>query len=590
MTDDGTPRNHEDGGTSGSVPAQTAASESVHTGAPQGTAAKKGRLGLFIFALVALLIVGGGAAAGVLYAIRGTSDVLIGKVPADSLVYATIYLDPAAGQKINVARLAEKFPALRGESLGTSLDRLMNEALGGTGMSFRDDIEPWMGSQVGIALVADGDEPGLALLVDSEDDAAAMKAMDQLKGPGTQSKQVEYEGTTIWKGGSSSMAMVDGTVVFGDSEYIIERVIDTANGGKSLSSNDAYTDTTLALPKQRLASAFVNGAEVVDMIERQAVAGAAGSVDRQLLGSLGSFEGLGMTLSAESDGISMKFASSIDTSKLPNNPEKVKPHRNAVLEWTPQDSYGLMAGTGLKGTLRGMKDRMEEASPGSSFALDMFGLGAAIDSLQGDYGLVVSPGTDGIPAGAFMMASNNDPAMQDFMDSVSILISRSLGDGLLERTVTSQSGPVPLGDEMLPIKMTTPTWQTEDYEGVSISFLEIPGKGAEVVGFTPAYAVSDGMAMIATSPDEVKALLDTRDGESLAITSDFNSAMAHADEENTGLMFIDTAQIVDAVGAKATTGGMDAETMANLEPVRSVVMTSGGTSARPTATVFVLIP
>jgi len=249
-----------------------------------------------------------------------------------------------------------------------------------------------------------------------------------------------------------------------------------------------------------------------------------------------------------------------------------------------------MAGTGLKGTLRGMKDRMEEASPGSSFALDMFGLGAAIDSLQGDYGLVVSPGTDGIPAGAFMMASNNDPAMQDFMDSVSILISRSLGDGLLERTVTSQSGPVPLGDEMLPIKMTTPTWQTEDYEGVSISFLEIPGKGAEVVGFTPAYAVSDGMAMIATSPDEVKALLDTRDGESLAITSDFNSAMAHADEENTGLMFIDTAQIVDAVGAKATTGGMDAETMANLEPVRSVVMTSGGTSARPTATVFVLIP
>lgn len=597
MTDEGTPQGREDEGTSRPDGADTAISQSVHTGAPQGAARKKSRLGLFLVSLFALLLVGSGAVAGVLYAIRGTSDVLISKVPADSLAYVTVYLDPAAGQKINVARLAQKFPALRGAGLGRSLDELMDATLAGTDMSFGNDIQPWMGSQAALVLVMDGDVPGVALLVDSRDDDAASRTLDEIKQGYGQGKETAYEGATIWDGGSSSMAMVDGTVVFGDSERIVERVIDTANGGESLSSVDAYSDTTRALPTQRLASAFVNGTEVIDAISSRMTASDVASADRQLLSSLEAFRGMGMALSAESDGLSLKFASSIDSSKLPDNTEEVAPHRNSVLGWVPMDSYGLLAGTGLGGNLQGLKDQMEEASPGSSVALDLFGVGAAINSLQGDYGLVVSPmrvdlgadaGTDITPAGAFMMATNDDAAMQDFLDSVSVLVARAMADGLMERTVTTSERAVPPVDDMTPIRMITPTWQTEEYGGATISYLPVSGKSAELSDIAPAYVVSDGMAIIATSPDEAKALLDARSGDSISQNPNFNSAMTHADEKNTGLMFVNTEQILDALKASAGPNGLSDE-MSNMEPIGSVVMTSGGTRDTPTATVFILI-
>lgn len=597
MTDEGTSQGHEDGGPSGPVAAHTATSQSVHTGAPEGTAGRKSRLGLFLISLVALLLVGSGAVAGVLYAIRGTSDVLIAKVPADTLAYATVYLDPAAGQKINVARLAEKFPALRGEGLAGSLDELMDAALEGTDMSFANDIQPWMGSQAAVIIVMDGDAPGVALLVDSRDDDAANKALDEIRQSDGQGEGTEYEGTTVWDAGSSSVAMVDGTVVFGDTVRIVERIIDTANGGEGLSSVDAYSETARTLPKQRLASAFVNGPEVVNAISSQMTTSDL-SADQQLLSSLKAFQGIGMTLSAESDGLSMKFASSVDTSMLPDNNQEVTPHRNSVLAWTPEDSYALLAGTGLGGNLRGLKDQMEKASPGSGAALDLFGVGAAIDALQGDYGLVVSPtsidlgadaGTAMFPAGAFMMASNDDAAMQDFMDSVSVLVARGMAGGLMERTVTTSDKAIPLVDEMTPVKMVTPTWQTEEYDGASISYLPLPGKSAELANFAPAYVVSDGMAIIATSLDEAKALLDARGGDSISDNANFSSAIAHADEKNTGLMFVNTEQILDALKASAGPNGISDE-MSNMEPIGSVVMTSGGTSDRPTATVFILIP
>src|SRR4029453_13346137 len=49
-----------------------------------------------VAAVLTVALLGAGYA---LYALRGTGDVLSSAVPGDAEVYATVYLDPSAGQK-----------------------------------------------------------------------------------------------------------------------------------------------------------------------------------------------------------------------------------------------------------------------------------------------------------------------------------------------------------------------------------------------------------------------------------------------------------------------------------------------------------
>ena len=577
------------------VPPTPDAGAGVHTGAPSGSGARKtSRLSMLVIYLVALLVVGGGAIAGVLYMLRGSGDVLIDKAPADSLIYATVYLDPAAGQKVNLLGLADKFPALQREGLGKQFNALMNDALSGMDMTYEDDIEPWVGSQVGVIVLMDGDEPGAAFMVDSADDAAAEAALNKLRANGLEMKDTGYEGTTISVGDGGATATVDGAVVFASSEGVVKRIIDTARGGESLSGNAAYSEAMTGLPEERVAAAFVNGAEIFSAVKEEVGSSGLGAGEtEQIFDSLEAFKGMGMVVAIEPDGVAMEFASIMDTSKLPENTQGVSPHQNAVLAWSPEDSYGVVTGTGLGGALKGFLDQMDQASPGSSTALDTFGVGAAIEALEGDYGLVVNPGHNVFPGGAFLMASKDDAAMQDFLDSLSVFITQAASEMSGGGMNGAEGGPVTsgeIGDSMLPIKMSVPMWQTEVYEGVTISFLPLPDPEMQQMGIAPSYAISDGMAIIASSPEEIKALIDTKGGTNVTANANYRSAIAHADAQNTSLMFMNIEQILDTVKQVVPMeGSEDIEAMANMEPFKAFITTSGGTSERPTATVFILI-
>src|SRR3990172_3508612 len=99
--------------------------------AEQQPPARKSKIGSTVAIAVAMvLVVAVGAGAAVLFALRGTGDVLIGKVPQDSYVYATAYLDPAAQQKVNMVNLLRKFPALEQEDVGKKFNELVDDALG----------------------------------------------------------------------------------------------------------------------------------------------------------------------------------------------------------------------------------------------------------------------------------------------------------------------------------------------------------------------------------------------------------------------------------------------------------------------------
>jgi hypothetical protein len=223
---------------------------------------------------------------------------------------------------------------------------------------------------------------------------------------------------------------------------------------------------------------------------------------------------------------------------------------------------------------------MDQASPGSADAADQMGLGKAMDALAGDFGIVVTPGSGPVPAGAVLMATDDEAAMQDFMDGIATLATSLATEGDSTGSMgSSMDGTLPLAD-MTPAA----TWQTEEYKGVTISYLVLPDTATS--GVAPSYVVTDGMAIIATSPDEIKKLIDAHGGSQITSSPNYGAAMAHADAVNTGMFYMDMEAVIQAAAGASGDSGSVVEDM---KPFKAIVMTSGGTSEKPTATLFILI-
>jgi hypothetical protein len=106
-------------------------------------------------------------------------------LPADTLGYVSIDLDPSGGQKIEALRTLNKFPAFEDEvGIDTDddirkaiFDKIQDEA-DCDGLDFQDDIEPWLGDRAAVAAVDNGGDAPLPVVVVQVKDAA--KAEDGL--------------------------------------------------------------------------------------------------------------------------------------------------------------------------------------------------------------------------------------------------------------------------------------------------------------------------------------------------------------------------------------------------------------------------
>lgn len=157
-------------------------------GAPRRARAG-GRRGLFVGGgVVALALAGGGAWAAMSF--FATGDQPTGALPADTLAFVSIDLDPSGGQKIEALQTLNKFPGFE-DSVGLDSDDDLRRELfdlvqeDGTcaDLDFARDIEPWLGERAALAAVLDaaGDpQPvGVVQVTDAgaaEDGLAAIKA------------------------------------------------------------------------------------------------------------------------------------------------------------------------------------------------------------------------------------------------------------------------------------------------------------------------------------------------------------------------------------------------------------------------------
>jgi len=548
---------------------------------------------LLAVVVATLLVVGGSGAATAFLLFRGASEELLQLVPASSDVVVTAYLDPSAGQKVNLMTLVHRFPALRDDlRLGQEVDDALDEALRDSGLTHQD-VLPWLGSQAAVVvdLGPTNDAPTTSVLIASTDDVTAAAALEEgLRNSLGNEETREYGGVTMHVFGLgpsfTSYAIVDHVVVLSDQTIGLTQAIDVSNGAtQAIADDPGFLDTISSLPQGRLALAYVNAAEIVD--EALAASGLYAATEATPgLETIRAIEGIGMSLSAHPDGLALDVAVRLDPSKLDptTRGELDQPaHENTMLQFVPADSFVVATQEGVDASLRQVVDQALSLPEGERIR-QRLAVDEVLAALTGDLAFEVGSASGPVPVGgAILIGVSDAAAAQRTLDGLAGLVlaaqrrSESFApsqSGLSERELreleASQPGPKAM-------------WRTSTYQGTTIRYLDDPSVAS--TGFLPAYAVFDGAAVIGSSPAEIRKVIDVKNGTELNITASSTYTQALARVPSGGsVLYVDAAAVISML-----TPMIPPDVSQNLGPFKTVVEGTSNTSSLITYRLFVEI-
>ena len=201
------------------------------------------RIAIGVGAVVAVAAVGAGAFAYTELSGGGTQphDVL----PADSVGYLRVDLDPGASQKVDLFRLARRVPDLAAE-LGvdedTDLRRLVLDEAAGDCVDDEKDVEPWLGERLGVALGPEASEDAIRIAVQVTDEDAARAGVEKLFACDDE---------------EHGIAFLDGYAIVTPSQATADAAVRAA-GRKALGEDDTFTEDMDDLGEQGLVSGWVD--------------------------------------------------------------------------------------------------------------------------------------------------------------------------------------------------------------------------------------------------------------------------------------------------------------------------------------------
>lgn len=494
-------------------------------------------------------------------------------IPASTDVYGLVSLDPSAGQKLNLLQAVHRFPDT---STDKKISDQLDKALKDSGLSFSGDVQPWLGPQLGFALQLpkDSGDPPTALLISSRDDAKAKVALTKLQ-TGKYGKDYHwstktYDGVTITVGSPTSesakpgaYALVDHVVIISSTEDLIHQIIDTDHGraARLIDSSD-YKATFAKLPSDRLALVYVNGKSLVAKLKSQMSDLASPSMrsllpqglNTQGMADANALQGIGLVLSARSDGIVLDAAAKLDSSKLSGSTRAALQQSGDagnVVAWVPATADAFWSATGLKQGIQAALDQLGSNDPSVKASTDEIGLtgpNGVLQHLTGDAGLEATVDSSIVPAGALMLGTDNAASMQKFLGGIVTLIKEG---------------------------QPTATTTTSTYRGVRITTLDF--HQASLAGqLTPSYAVLDGMGIIASRRAELMAVIDAhKDHHSIAADPTYSAASQASLSHPAGIFYLDVARVLAVVErSPMLSGSIDSKAKADLTPLKAFILTA----------------
>lgn len=211
--------------------------------APAGGGRKRAIIG---GAVLGGLAVVGGAAYGI-SSFMSSGASASEALPAGTVGFVSVNLDPGGEQKIEAIRTLRKFPALREEldlETDDDLRRRLFEEVQASGacesVDYGDDIEPWLGDRMAMAAVDTGDaEPHPVAAIEVKDAGAAEDGFVKLQECGEAAAAEEGAEAPTGPEGTGGYVIEGDWAIIAETEEIAQAVVDAA-GDEPLSEDDSY--------------------------------------------------------------------------------------------------------------------------------------------------------------------------------------------------------------------------------------------------------------------------------------------------------------------------------------------------------------
>ncbi len=558
-----------------------------------GTEKKGFPVAAIIGIVVVLLLIAGGIAAAAMGLFGAAEEAITQResnIPQllgdDTQIYGSI--TPALSDLPNAARLQEAFP----EAFVQEDPEQLNQGLSEIGLTFEEDIEPWLGQEMAFAVggVEDYEAFAQALQVEdfeqlyamtdftvlaaSTDDTAAQSFLDKLissaEEEGAEVGTITYNETSITTLADDPEAPLVYTtvaqehVVFTNRAEVLEGIIDaTGENENSLASSARYQKLRSNQPADAVGFIYVDGEIVTEPFDlfggellAQLPAGQREQMAQQL-DAVQAFESLGFSISLAETGVAFDITSVNDLEALDEEMmAMVEQTRETIdsgrMQRISETAYAFITFVVPSNFNEQVMQSIEMQEGGEAAIADFeaqSGINLEQDILSwfmGSSSLVFLPGEqmgdfETPVTGYFSMNTSNMEAAQAGLDKIA---------GILEE----QGGGMILFQEE---NIGNANWQT----------IPNPMTGETVGG----YGFIDDEVVIAFGQTALEAAGSGTDSP-ITNTEAFGNVADNLPEPNAGIMYINVNEIIavlESMGMGAV-GPQEEEILRRIEPIRAI--------------------
>ena len=472
-----------------------------------------------VVALTALLVmIGGAVVVGYLLLFAVVPDRASRAAPADTALYLNAYLQPSAGQQMNLFGLIGQ---LRGfgdpAALEAKIDEVAGRLLGEVGIDYLADVRPWLGDQLAIAAAPGeaGSQPRMLLLAAVKDSAAARVAVPRLF---ASMKLVftreTFHGHTVMTSDGTSYALLDDLLVVATTPDRLRDAIEAdADVAPSLADSPRFTAAMRNVASDHLASMYVDLPRAAGLPE----------------GQLGGFASAAVALTADADGLHLGGTAPFTADGASDEARtafSLGTGASTLAAWMPRTTSAEAV---LFGVAQSFKDLEASLTDDAAFAPVIDALnqlrGLAAIGLGINFNRDLLPLLDGEAALALEKVTADGPHGQLLLRPKDAKVAQAALDRM-------RSGLADRGS----------TVRTRQVTGTSVTSVTVPQIG------TVAYAMLDGVVILGLDPADVTAALEAHDaGQTLdsddRYTAPFELAGGHAGSE----LWADIPSLTDAL-------------------------------------------
>jgi hypothetical protein len=334
-------------------------------------------------------------------------------VPSTALAYVDVAVNPSDSQKSNIDGILAKFPKASKKTFDGFKDDALTSAVKNLGLNYTQDVKPWLGDELAVAVMPGTPNPIPLGLIKSKDDVRATAALEKA------AKSPNFD---------AAYKLVNGyaVVVQKKDAALLDTVAkQAANSSTALSSQDKFTRVVDKLSSDRLVTAWADGHSLLALAKAQLKQQAGKAhVDLSGLPDVGS---AAVDLHAVDSGAVING--------LIETPGKTGGGTMSITNNLPSDSLGAISlwniGGAFDTVLGAVVQSNPEAAKGLQDAQKALGLDIRQDVLswmQGETVIAVGPPTTGpTPDFALLIKPTDQAKAQAAVTKISSLLEQRLG-------------------------------------------------------------------------------------------------------------------------------------------------------------------